>query len=108
MKNWKFVIIGGLLIMSQILVACGPATTPTTEVPAVTQAQAEPTKALPEPTKAQPEPTKVPEPTTPPEPVDIVLWAQATVTEAAAPPDDWIAYQKIRDDLNINLTYVIV
>jgi putative aldouronate transport system substrate-binding protein len=40
--------------------------------------------------------------------VDITLWAQATVTEAGAPPDDWIAYQIIHDELNINLTYVIV
>jgi putative aldouronate transport system substrate-binding protein len=30
------------------------------------------------------------------------------VTEAGAPPDDWIAYETIRDELNINLTYVIV
>jgi putative aldouronate transport system substrate-binding protein len=57
---------------------------------------------------AQPEPTAVPQPTTPPEPVEIVLWAQATVTEAGAPPDDWIAYDRIREELNIDLTYVIV
>jgi len=48
------------------------------------------------------------EPTTPPEPVDIVLWAQATVTEAGPPPDDWIAYDVIRETLGINLTYVIL
>jgi len=48
------------------------------------------------------------EPTVPPEPVDIELWAQATVTEAGAPPDDWIAYDIIRERLNINLTYVIL
>ncbi len=97
MKNWKFVLIAALLVLSQILAACAPAAAPTEA-------------AAPEPTKA-PEPaapTKVPEPTKPPEPVDIILWAQATVTEAGAPPDDWIAYDIIREELNINLTYVIV
>lgn len=42
------------------------------------------------------------------EPVDIELWALATVTEAGAPPDDWIAYERIREELGINLTYVIL
>lgn len=41
-------------------------------------------------------------------PVDIELWALATVTEAGPPPDDWVAYDVIRDELGINLTYVIV
>jgi putative aldouronate transport system substrate-binding protein len=30
------------------------------------------------------------------------------VTEAGAPPDDWVAYEVIREKLGINLTYVIV
>jgi putative aldouronate transport system substrate-binding protein len=95
MKNWKLIFIVSLLVLSQILAACAPAATPTEEpVPAATE--------------APPEPTAIPEPTTPPEPVDIVLWAQATVTEAGAPPDDWVAYDIIREELNINLTYVIV
>jgi putative aldouronate transport system substrate-binding protein len=42
------------------------------------------------------------------EPVDIQLWALATVTEAGPPPDDWIAYDIIREELGINLEYVIV
>ena len=42
------------------------------------------------------------------EPVDIELWALATVTEAGPPPDDWVAYDIIRDELGINFTYVIV
>jgi putative aldouronate transport system substrate-binding protein len=42
------------------------------------------------------------------EPVDIELWALATVTEAGPPPDDWIAYDIIRDELGINLSYVIL
>lgn len=108
MKKWNFVLIAALLVLSQIFAACAPAATPT--APAVTeQPVVEPTKA-PEvqPTKPPVEPTAVPEPTKPPEPVDILLWAQATVTEAGAPPDDWIAYERIREELNINLTYVIV
>jgi putative aldouronate transport system substrate-binding protein len=99
MKNWKMIFVVSLLILGQILAACAPAATPT----------AAPTEAAaPEPTEAPPEPTEVPSPTTPPEPVDITLWANATVTEASGPPDDWVAYDIIRDELNINLTYVIV
>jgi len=91
MKNWKFTLIAVLVIAAQVLAACAPATQPTQAA-----------------TEAPAKPTAMPTPTTPPEPVDITLWAQATVTEAGAPPDDWAAYQIIRDELNINLTYVIV
>lgn len=42
------------------------------------------------------------------EPVDIELWALATVTEAGPPPEDWVAYDIIRDELGINLSYVII
>lgn len=42
------------------------------------------------------------------DPVDIELWALATVTEAGPPPNNWVAYDIIRDELGINLTYVIV
>src|SRR3990172_7806447 len=87
MKNWKFTLITLLIVLVQVLAACAPAATAT---------------------EAAAEPTAVPTATVPPEPVDIVLWAQATVTEAGAPPDDWIAYDIIREELNINLTYVIV
>lgn len=41
-------------------------------------------------------------------PVDITLWAQATVTESGPPPDDWIVYKILRDELNIDLEYVII
>jgi putative aldouronate transport system substrate-binding protein len=95
MKNWKLIFIVSLLVLSQVLAACAPAATPTEE-------------PAPAATEAPPEPTAIPEPTTPPEPVDVVLWAQATVTEAGGPPDDWVAYDIIREELNINLTYVIV
>lgn len=99
MKNWKMTFVVFLLVLGQILAACAPAAPTEAPEPAPTEAPA---------TEAPAEPTAEPEPTTPPEPVDIVLWAQATVTEAGAPPDDWVAYDIIRDELNINLTYVIV
>ena len=108
MKKWNFVLIAVLLIVSQVLAACGPAAT--SPAPVVTEPPVvEPTK-VPEvkPTEVPVEPTAVPEPTKPPAPVEILLWAQATVTEAGAPPDDWIAYKRILDELNIELTYVIV
>ena len=44
----------------------------------------------------------------PVEPVDIEMWLLATVTEAGPPPDDWVAYDIIREELGINLTYVIL
>ncbi len=109
MKEWKFILIAALLILSQLLAGCAPAAAPTVAAPVATEAPAAvPTEAMPVPTEAPPEPTAVPTATTPPEPVDIVMWLQATVTEAGAPPDDWVAYKIIHDDLNINLTYVIV
>jgi putative aldouronate transport system substrate-binding protein len=96
MKSWKMFFVVFVLVLSQVLVACGaPATPAATEPPAAAA------------TEPPAQPTAVP-PTTPPEPVDIVLWAQATVTEAGAPPDDWIAYDIIQEELNINLTYVII
>ena len=98
MKNWKMILVVFVLVLSQILAACAPAAAPT-EAPVAEEPGA---------TEAPAEPTTAPEPTVPPEPVDIELWAQATVTEAGAPPDDWIAYDIIRDELNINLSYVIV
>jgi putative aldouronate transport system substrate-binding protein len=89
MKSWKMILIAALVIVSQVLAACAPQETPAPE-PVTT-----------EPAAPQPTPTQS-------EPVDIDLWAQATVTEAGAPPDDWIAYQIIHDELNINLTYTII
>jgi len=42
------------------------------------------------------------------EPVEITLWSLATVTESGPPPDDWIAYDIIRDELGIELNLVLV
>jgi putative aldouronate transport system substrate-binding protein len=103
MKKRKLIFVVLFVVLSQILAACGaPAARQTEAAPPATEEPAE------EPTEAPAEPTTEPEPTTPPEPVDITLWANATVTEASAPPDDWIAYDIIREALNINLTYVIL
>jgi len=82
-------------ILAQVVAACGGAAT-------------EPPVAPPAAESEVPGEEPTAEPTVPPEPVDIELWAQATVTEAGAPPDDWIAYDIIRERLNINLTYVIL
>lgn len=92
-----------MVIVSMLATACSPAQTavPPTQPPVATTA---PTIA---PTKA---PTAVPtvKPTDAPKPVDIELWAQATSTQAPAPPDDWIGFKTIREKLNINLKYVII
>jgi putative aldouronate transport system substrate-binding protein len=83
------------MVFTLVLSACAPAT----EAPT----------AQPEATVAAPEATATVEVTpTASAPVDITLWAQATVTEAGPPPDDWIAYETIKKELNINLTYVII
>ncbi|MBK8905818.1 MAG: extracellular solute-binding protein [Anaerolineaceae bacterium] len=68
---------------------------------AVAEAAAEDAAAAAEATAAAEEAAMV-------EPVDIELWANATVTEAGPPPDDWVAYDIIREELGINLTYVIM
>jgi putative aldouronate transport system substrate-binding protein len=110
-QRWLAMLLVTIFI-AQIIAGCAktPAQ-PTTEPPAAPPTQAPaPTEKVaptegPAPTEA-PAPTAAP--TTPPEPVTIELWANATVTEAGAPPDDWIAYDIIREKLGINLKYVIV
>jgi putative aldouronate transport system substrate-binding protein len=80
--------------LSLIISACAPATPteapvkPATEAPAVA-------------------PTEAPPPT-PEEPVDLEIWVSGRVTEAGPPPDDWVAYQIVKDELNINLKVVIL
>ncbi len=92
------------LVLTLIAVACAPAPT-ATPVPAPTQP---PAATKPAPTVAPTMPP-APKPTdTPSKPVDIEMWAQATSTQAPAPPDDWIGYKVIREKLNINLKYVII
>jgi len=72
------------------------------------QAEAEAAKAEAEAAMAEAEAAKSEEPAAAAELVDIEMWLLATVTEAGPPPDDWIAYDIIRDKLGINLKYVIM
>ncbi len=44
----------------------------------------------------------------PAEPVEITLWAQATVTESGPPPDDWVVYDILRDEVGVILKYTII
>lgn len=41
-------------------------------------------------------------------PLDVELWASASVTEAGPPPDEWLAYKTIREKLNVNLKLVLL
>jgi len=96
-------------VLGLIAVACAPAPTPVPPTqPPVAVPSAVPATKAPAPTTAPTVPPP-PKPTdTPAKPVDIELWAQATSTQAPAPPDDWIGYKVIREKLNINLKYVII
>ncbi len=75
---------------------------------ALEEAQSAVTAAAAEAAQAAAEATAAAEAAAMAEPVDIELWALATVTEAGPPPDDWVAYDIIRDELGINFSYVII
>ncbi len=89
-----------VLVLAMLLSACAPAPVPATPVPTQPPAAVAPTTAPAAATKA-PVATATAE-----KPVDIELWFGASVTEAAPPPDDWVAYKLIKDKLNINLKLV--
>ncbi len=91
-----------VIVLAFVLSACAtPTATP--EPPAPT---AVPPTAVPE---KPAEPTAVPEPTEVViEPAEIELWASGRVSEAAPPPDDWIAYKVIKDELKIDLKLVLL
>jgi putative aldouronate transport system substrate-binding protein len=118
MRTKFYRIILAIIALSVILSACAPAATPTpipptaapvkaadTPVPAAVPPTAVPPTAVP-PTAVPPTATAVP-PTDVPKPVDLELWAGGRVSEAAPPPDDWVAYSIIREKLNINLKLVL-
>lgn len=97
----------GLVTLALILSACAPTAAPASAP--------QPTKAADASTAApvQPKPTEPPaapptEPPAPAAPVDLEIWVGAAVSEAGPPPDDWVAYQIIRDKLNINLKVVLL
>lgn len=93
----KFLLKFSLTIaaLALVLSACTPAAP--TEAPA--QAPTEAPEVAP--------PTEAPEPT-PEAPVDLEIWVSGRVTEAGPPPEDWVAYQIIKDELNINLKVVLL
>lgn len=99
--NKLFILV---VVTTLILSACAAPTTPAaTSAPEATLAPGATAAPTEVPTDAPP-PTETPVP----EPVDLELWVGASVSEAGAPPDDWIAYQIIREKLNINLKVVIL
>lgn len=93
-RSKGLVLIALAALFAVLLSACATATQPPTAAPEATTVATEAATAAASPTASAP--------------VDITLWAQATSTEAAAPPADWVAYDIIKKDLNINLTYVII
>lgn len=78
-----------MMLLATLISACAEKATPTSE-PVET---------------AQP---VVEQPVAAPEAIDIELWASGRVSEAGPPPDDWVAYQTIKDELNINLEVVLL
>lgn len=87
-----------VLSLTMLLSACAPKATPTPAPVAATVAATAVVTAAPTPTAA---PTEI-------QTADIELWASGRVSEAAPPPDDWVAYQIIQDELKINLTLVLL
>src|SRR5512138_527395 len=96
MKKSLLKILLTVVALSLIISACAPAATPT-------QAPVKPATEAPEVAPA----TEAPSPT-PEAPVDLEIWVSGRVTEAGPPPDDWVAYQMIKDKLNINLKVVLL
>ena len=96
----KFLLKSLLTIaaLALIISACAPAA-PATPTEVAVQPATEAPQAAP--------PTEAPAPT-PEKAVDLEIWVSGRVTEAGPPPDDWVAYQMIKDDLNINLKVVLL
>jgi putative aldouronate transport system substrate-binding protein len=110
MKKWKLVQIIALgLVLSMLMAACSAPAAEVEEAaeePAAEEAAEEPAE---EPAAEEPAEEEAPAAAEEAdEPVEIEMWAQATVTESGPPPDDWVAYQIIEDELGVKLTYVII
>lgn len=97
-----------LVTLALFLSACAPTAAPA-PAPQPTTAAAQPTAA---PVQQKPtDPPAAPPPTEPPapaKPVDLEVWVGAAVSEAGPPPDDWAAYQIVREKLGINLKIVLL
>ena len=98
MKKMFSKLFLAVVCLTLLLSACAPKPTPT---PTVAPATEPPTAEVPPTATQPPAPTEI-------APADIELWASGRVTEAAPPPDDWAAYQIIRDELKINLKLVLL
>lgn len=93
-----------VLVMAAMLAACGqPA-----PMPAPTAQSGQTTGAAPAATEAAPAPAGQPAQQATGELVDLELWLTSAVSEAGPPPDDWVAYQIIRDQLGINLKVTLL
>ncbi len=111
MNKMLFKSMLAMMLLALLVSACAPAATPTvqanpTEPPKPTEA-ANPVVAAPPTEAPKVEPTAVPQPTDIPV-TDIELWAGGRVSEAAPPPDDWIAYSIIKDKVKVNLKLVLL
>ncbi|MBI5563570.1 MAG: extracellular solute-binding protein [Chloroflexi bacterium] len=96
-----------LVTFALFLSACAPTAAPA-PAPAATKAvppTAAPVQQKPTEPPAAPPPT---EPPAPAKPVDLEVWVGAAVSEAGPPPDDWAAYQIVREKLGINLKIVLL
>jgi putative aldouronate transport system substrate-binding protein len=89
-----------MMLMAILVSACAPAATPTAEPPTAAPATAVVAAPTAEPT-AVPAPTEIPV-------TDVELWAGGRVSEAGPPPDDWVAYQIIKDSAKVNLKVVLL
>jgi putative aldouronate transport system substrate-binding protein len=90
MRNTYKHLLLGVALMTLFLSACGTATTVAPTVAQNTVASVETAT-----------PTEI-------QPATISVWAAGRVTEAAPPPDDWVAYSIIKDKLKITLNLVLV
>lgn len=89
-----------LVLIALLASACAPVATPTAEPTAAVPATAVPVMPTDAPT-AVPAPTEIPV-------TDIELWAGGRVTEAGPPPDDWVAYDIIKESAKVNLNLVLL
>lgn len=113
MNKMLFKSMLALMLVAMLASACAPAVTPTTppeakpsvsaptDVPAEAPAAAAATEAPKVEVTAVPAPTEIPV-------TDIELWASGRVTEAGPPPEDWAAYQIMRDSAKVNLKLVLL
>jgi putative aldouronate transport system substrate-binding protein len=114
MRKTLIKIVWALMALSMILSACAPqpaapVAEPTKETVVEVEEEPAPTEAVapqePEPTPIPP--TDVPPPTEIPV-TDIELWAGGRVSEAGPPPEDWVAYEIMENNVKVKLNLVLL